>query len=197
MGVYEWVLMAVTFAVIIAAFFIVFALEKRKYEKLKKAISQEILSVKMKPSTRIALIILVVVLLIGGPVTTVCGSLLIEPIPHAAYAAIMGMMAFGGLVCLYGILGTVYNAVYATEEGIWVSRIFLKSKFYGYDEIVSVLDTTTTFHGRGGFALFKEGRKQIFFVSQWRDRNAKELIALIKERSPRLGKLKEGELFRM
>lgn len=189
MSVYQWVLLGVTCAVVVAAFCIVLALELRKHKKLQH-LTQVILRTKAKLPLRIFLIILGGLLLIGGPVIIICCSYLVEPIPpkeDGTYAVIMGLIAFGGLFCLYGIMLTVFNTVYATEEGLWVQRLFLKTKFYRYDEVVSVIDTTYRLYG--GYAVFKKGKKgnkQIFFVSNRREKNARELIALLKKRAPAL-----------
>ena len=184
MGVYEWVLLGVTFAVTLAAFFIVLALELRKHKTLCAQIPQVILRTRIKLIFRIVLMITSVLLLIAAPVVVICGSLLIEPIPHGPYAAIMALIAFGGLMSLCGIFASFYNEVYATEEGVWVRRIFLKTKFYRYEEIRSVFDGT--YFWMGAFIIYKEGRKKIFSIAPVKDINANELIALLTERAPYL-----------
>lgn len=196
MSVYQWALMGAGYAVVLAAFFIVLALEIKKNQKLQAQLKQEILRTKMILIIRLILIFLAGLLLIGGPVIIVCCSFLVEPIPPSddgMYAVIIGLIAFGGLFCLYGVLLTVFNVVYATEEGIWVRRLFLKTKFYRYDEVVSVLDTTYSLYG--GYAVFKTGKKQMFFVSHKREKNARELIAIIKERSPALKGWDSNDIF--
>ena len=197
MDAFEWGLMGAMYAVVLAAFFTVFALEVRKNKQLKEIMPQYLLCTKRKPAAMIILIIIAAILLVGGPVTTICCSYLVEPMTredYGVYAAMMGLIAFGGLFCLYAVLLLHDHAVYATEEGLWVRRCFLKTKFYSYDEVESIWDGTYSWNG--GYAVYRKGRKKICFVYQ-REKNAKELMSAIKERAPHLGKLKEGELFRM
>ena len=197
MDLYQWIIMGAAYAVMLAAFFSVFALEVRKNKKLKEAMPQYRLCTKRKPGGKIALIILAAIFLVGGPVAMICLSLLVEPIPRedfGAFIAAVVLIVFGGLICLFGLLGTIYNVIYVTEDGIWVRRFLLKSKFCSYDDVESVLDNT--FSWNGGYTVFKKGRKNVCFISK-RELNAKEVMAVIKERAPHLGKLKENELFRM
>ena len=182
---------------VLVAFVSVLVIEKRRDEAMKERMPQVLVCSKQKSGGRIALMILAAILLVVGSLALICGSLLIEPIPRedfGAYAAIVGLIAFGGLFCLCGILCTVYNANYATEDGIWVRRVFFKTKFFSYDEVESIWDGT--YNWNGGWGVYKKERKLICFVRK-REQNAKELMAAIKEHSPRLGKLKENELFRM
>ena len=194
MGIFEWVLLGAMYAVVLTVFFIPFALEVKKSKQLRGQITQEILRSKMKASTWISLMILAIILLIGAPMAVILFSLLIAPIPRGAYAAIMAVSVVVGIGCLYETLAAVYNSVYATEEGVWVRSVFLKTKFYRYEEVASMFMLNGTI---GHVVFFKAGGKKIFSLSHARDTNVVKMIALLREHSPHLGKLKENELFRM
>lgn len=193
MGVYEWVLMGVIYAATLVAVFTALALEIKKNKKLEERISQELLRSKMKLGTRIFFIVWGVLMPLGATACIICCSILIEPAPKVIYAIVLLMVAFLVLICSYGFVASLYNFVSATEEGVWVSRVFVQPKFYGYDEIGAVLDTTYTFYG--GYTVSKKGGKKMFTVSHKRDKNAKELIALLKERAPALKRWGADEVF--
>ena len=193
MGVYEWVLMGVTYAVILAVFFTALALEVKKNIKLKGQITQEILRAKMRLWARIFFLALGVLTWLGSTATIICCTLLIEPAPKFVYAVVMLMIVFVEFLCGYGFLASYYNVVYATEEGVWVSRVFMKSAFYRYEEVASILDTTYSLYG--GYTVFKRGGKKMFTVSHKREKNARELIELIKSRSPALKRWDSNDVF--
>ena len=183
MGVYEWVLLGVTYAVILTAFFVVFALGAKKNQKFKEQISQAILCSKMRWNTKITLLVLGALVVLGCPAAIIGCSYLVEPAPQEGYAVLMIAIALCSLFCLYAALASFYNSVCATQEGVWVRRIFLKTKFYRYEDIICI-------PGRywGSAIFFKAGGERGFSVRRARDTNAKQMLELLEERVPHLKK---------
>ena len=106
MGVYEWVLLGVTYAIISTAFFVVFAIGAKKNQKFKEQISQAILCSKMRWNTKITLLVLGALVVLGCPAAIIGCSYLVEPAPKESYAVLMIVIALCSLFCLYAALAS-------------------------------------------------------------------------------------------
>ena len=180
MGVFEWALLGGAYTVILAVFFTVLALEIKKTKQFKEQASNAILSSTMRWSTRITLIVLSALIVIGGPITVIVCST-VDPAPQGAYVFLMIVFVLGGLLCLFCVLGSFFNRVCATEEGVWVRHIGSQSKFYRYPEIVYARC------GRfGRMSYSKAGGAEIFAIAKGRDTNAVKMVNLIEEHCPYL-----------
>ena len=177
MGVFEWALLGGAYAVILAVFFTVLALEIIKTKQSRTQTSQAILRSTMKWNSKIALIVFGALVFFGSPAAIIVCTLFVEAVPKTVYAFIILMVALCNLVYLLCILASFYNTVCATEEGVLVSRIFLKVQFYKYEKLTFVPSRFT-----GQADIFKVGGDRIFSVTQARDTNAIKLLELLKER---------------
>ena len=191
MGIYEWTLLGVMFAVVIIFTVLAVAFEVRKNKKFRPKIGREILRVRAPVFfTATGLIAL-----FGGTAVLVCCSILIEPAPKAAYALTLLLMTLVALLCAVMVLYAFCNFTAATEEGGWAFRIFLTPKFFGYDDFAFLRDNTA-YHG-GGYLFFGTGGIKLFLLAPLRDKGACEMVALLRERAPRLKRWGAEDIFRL
>lgn len=181
MGTFEWVVMGVTYAVMIALSITTAVFEMRKYKRDYSKAEREIYRVRTRKWIAVFFAVLDFVVLIGGSATLIYCSIMIEPAPKAAYAAIVFLMAFIVLIGVVMILFQGTNGVVVCEDGVWVFRLFLKTKFFRYDEIDSVLDRSELGTMGGGYFFFGKGHKQIFSLMYLRDRGVNEAYAFIQK----------------
>lgn len=200
MGLYEWVLLGVMFAVIIIVFFPVFFVERHKIKKLREQITNEILCVRKRKWTGAIGLVLGMLVLLGGTFTTIYCSINIETPPKDIYAVLMALMAFTVFVCLLLPLLAMSHLTVASEEGVWVSRLFIKPKLIRYEEISHIEDVNKTKYGyacrtRGTYIVYQENHKKAFTLIFLADSNVVEMITLLQRRAPRLKRWGDEEIF--
>ncbi len=195
MGIYEWTLLGVMFAVVIIFTVLAVAFEVRKNKKFRPKIGREILRVRARRWIPVFFTATGLIALFGGTAVLVCCSILIEPAPKAAYALTLLLMTLVALLCAVMVLYAFCNFTAATEEGVWAFRIFLTPKFFGYDDFAFLRDNTA-YHG-GGYLFFGTGGIKLFLLAPLRDKGACEMVALLRERAPRLKRWGAEDIFRL
>lgn len=200
MGLYEWVLLGAMFAVIIGVSIPSFLVERHKNKKLRDQITNEIVCVRTRKWTWLIGLIVGALVLFGGTFTTIYCSITIETPPKDMYAVLMALMAFTVLVCLLLPLLAMSHFTVASEEGVWVSRVFMKPKLIHYEEIYSITDATpyrawNDYFSRGNYIVFKEHRQKAFSLTGMVNDNVEEMLALLRKRAPRLKRWGDDEIF--
>lgn len=189
MGVYEWALLGVMYAVIVAVFLPVYLTERHKVKKLNEKITDEILRAKRRKWIRIFGLGMGALVLIGGSLTTILCSIYIETPPKGIYAVIMALMAFTVLVCLSLEVLSFSHFTAASEEGVWASRLFAKPKFIAYENVYSI------WYCAREYVVCGKGRKKEFTLSERLDDGTAELLELLQKRAPRLKRWCDEEIF--
>ncbi|MDE6411938.1 MAG: hypothetical protein K2L02_05335 [Clostridia bacterium] len=181
MGIFEWVMMGGTYAVTIALSIPIIVLERRKNKRVFPKIEREIFRTRTQLWITVFFAVLGSVVWLGGTAVTIYCSIMIEPAPKAAYAAIVILMAFLALLSVVMILFGYTNSTVVCEEGVWVFRIFLKPKFFKYDEINLIQDKSALGIMGGGYIFFGKEHRAIFTIMYLRDKGADKAYALIQK----------------
>ncbi len=181
MGTFEWVLMGVTYAVMIILSILIVVLERQKNKRVFPKIEREIFRTRMRVWVIVFLAIIGPVVWLGGTAVLIYGSIMIEPAPKAAYALIVLLLASLMLICVVMILCGNTNTIVVCEKGVWVFRIFLKPRFFRYDEIDFVHDKSALGMMGGGYIFFGKEHRQIFSMMFLRDKGVNEAYALIQK----------------
>lgn len=181
MGIYEWCMLSGMLLITLTPIVIVAVLEIRKNNKLIREIEQEILHTRIRLWTKLVSGIISFIVLIGGVFVTIYCSIVIQLPTKSEFAILMGVMIIALLICFFSFFCICFRHVRATEKGIWVSNIFLKPKFYLYEEITRIEDNSYLWNG--GYLIYRENGRKICTIRTLWDTHAQEMVSLLRERS--------------
>lgn len=180
MGVYEWGMLGGMLAVVMVTVLVSYISVDRKNKALRQGITGELLNTHIRKWLQIFFVVLGLIVLIGGTLITVICSIKIELPTKGEFAILIALMTFTILLCFFCFLPMRYNFVSATEEGVWVRRVFLKPKFFRYNELISIQNNSFVLNG--GFIIYAINQKKAFSLALYWETNAWGMVELLQER---------------
>ena len=162
MGILEWVITAFgTLLFIIVFFAVLFALKARGEKKLKDEGAIRTRNPKMLQGFFLGFAILV---FFGGAAGLIYCAITDAEHTTATVVAVLALcVVVFSAIGLFGFLLVHCNYVISTDEGIEAHRLFQKTKFYRYEEILYFQDSTSL-GMMGGLIGYGANGKKIFAV---------------------------------